>query len=196
MPPVNTDIAVAFESLLATLRGAGARVEQVPARAFVDLHGYYRLYLSLKSALMSMERPRDERRQQAEALRAAEPNEFAAAIVAGLVADAADYVQWFGQRERYRAAYRTFFRQWDILLVRITMVCAFPHTEDRHTLSVNGMTVPYGLQDVYPGLCNLSGHPGTAFPVGRSAAGLPIGMQAIGAYLEDRTPVRFAALVA
>jgi len=37
---------------------------------------------------------------------------------------------------------------------------------------------------------------GTAFPVGLSAAGLPIGMQAIGPYLEDRTPPRFAALVA
>ena len=166
MPPLDTEIAAAFESLLATLRRAGARVEQVPVQAFVDLQGYYRLYLSLKSSLMSMDQPRDERRQRADALRVTNPNEFMTAIAAGLMADAADYVQWFGQREHYSAAYRTFFHQWDILLVPITMVCAFPHTEDRRALSVNGIPVPYGLQDFYPGLCNLSGHPGTAFPLG------------------------------
>ena len=38
--------------------------------------------------------------------------------------------------------------------------------------------------------------PRTAFPVGRSREGLPIGLQAIGPYLEDLTPIRFAALLA
>jgi len=36
----------------------------------------------------------------------------------------------------------------------------------------------------------------TAFPVGRSREGLPIGLQAIGPYLEDRTPIEFAAQLA
>jgi amidase len=56
--------------------------------------------------------------------------------------------------------------------------------------------VRYGWQSVYPSLANLSGHPATAFPVGLTRSGLPIGLQAIGPYLEDRTPIRFAALVA
>ncbi len=34
-----------------------------------------------------------------------------------------------------------------------------------------------------------------AFPAGLTRGGLPIGLQAIGPYLEDRTPIRFAALV-
>ena len=36
--------------------------------------------------------------------------------------------------------------------------------------------------------------PATAFPVGLTRGGLPIGLQAIGPYLEDRTPLGFAAL--
>ena len=48
----------------------------------------------------------------------------------------------------------------------------------------------------YPALATLAGQPATAFPVGRTSGGLPMGLQAIGPYLEDRTPLRFAALVA
>jgi amidase len=42
----------------------------------------------------------------------------------------------------------------------------------------------------------VAGQPSTAFPVGLSRGGLPIGLQAVGPYLEDRTPIRFAALLA
>ena len=48
----------------------------------------------------------------------------------------------------------------------------------------------------YPGLGNLTGLPATAFPAGLTRGGLPIGLQAIGPYLEDRTPIHFAALLA
>ena len=36
----------------------------------------------------------------------------------------------------------------------------------------------------------------TSFPVERSGSGLPIGLQAIGPYLEDHTVLRFVKLVA
>lgn len=49
---------------------------------------------------------------------------------------------------------------------------------------------------MYPAASTLAGQPATAFPVGRSPEGLPIGLQAIGPYLEDRTQIRFAALLA
>jgi amidase len=49
---------------------------------------------------------------------------------------------------------------------------------------------------LYPAVATLAGQPATAFPVGFTRGGLPIGLQAIGPYLEDRTPLRFAALVA
>ena len=45
---------------------------------------------------------------------------------------------------------------------------------------MNGAAVAYDLQLVYPGIATLSGQPATAFPVGLTRAGLPIGLQAIG----------------
>ena len=47
--------------------------------------------------------------------------------------------------------------------------------------------------------CGIYGHKPsetTAFPVGFTEPGLPIGLQAIGPYLEDRTTIQFARLVA
>jgi amidase len=34
----------------------------------------------------------------------------------------------------------------------------------------------------------------TVFPIGLTSRWLPVAVQAIGPYLEDRTPIRFAAL--
>jgi amidase len=55
--------------------------------------------------------------------------------------------------------------------------------------------VPYNDQSVWAGIALLSGLPATTMPVGRTEDGLPIGMQIIGNYLEDRTTIAFAGLV-
>src|SRR6185436_16112656 len=110
------------------------------------------------------------------------------------------------RRERYRAAYRSLFNEWDVLLAPITLRTAFPHIDlpwppptkpgPPTTNQIDGAAQRYDYQLVYPGLATLCGQPATAFPVGLSKAGLPIGLQAIGPYLEDLTPIRFAALAA
>jgi amidase len=62
-------------------------------------------------------------------------------------------------------------------------------------LIVNGRSLPYHLHSAFPSIATLPGLPATAFPAGRSSEGMPIGLQAIGPYLEDYTPIRFAELV-
>ena len=55
--------------------------------------------------------------------------------------------------------------------------------------------MPCNDQSVWAGIALLSGLPATTMPVSRTEDGLPIGMQMIGNYLDDRTPIRLAELV-
>jgi amidase len=196
--PVDEEIMTALDNLAAELGRAGAQVKEAQPEDFGDLRDYYRLYLSLMWALSAVGQPETATRRQAEKFRAS-GNEFLTAAANGLEAGVSDYVIWFRQREQYRAAYRAFFRKWDVLLTPVSIVNAFPHLNvpwPERVLNVNGQQVDYDLLSVYPSLGNLSGQPATAFPVGLTRSGLPIGLQAVGPYLEDRTSIRFAALVA
>jgi amidase len=60
---------------------------------------------------------------------------------------------------------------------------------------VDGKKVPYNDQIAWAAVATLTGLPATAAPIGRDASGLPIGVQIIGGYLNDRTTVAFAGLI-
>jgi len=47
----------------------------------------------------------------------------------------------------------------------------------------------------WAGFATLNGLPATTIPIGGPEAGLPIGAQIIGGFLDDRTTLAFAALV-
>ena len=49
-----------------------------------------------------------------------------------------------------------------------------------------------GLQ--WPGLATVANLPATAVPTGRRVDGLPTGLQIVGPFGEDRTPLRFTTL--
>jgi amidase len=56
--------------------------------------------------------------------------------------------------------------------------------------------VPYLTSVQWPGLIGVVGLPSAVPPVGRTPAGLPVGMQIVAPYLRDRDAVRAATLVA
>jgi amidase len=48
----------------------------------------------------------------------------------------------------------------------------------------------------YMSLAILTGCPATVAPAGKTKTSLPVGVQILGPYLEDATPIRLAALIA
>jgi amidase len=93
--------------------------------------------------------------------------------------------------------WRQFFREWDVVLCPVMPTPAFPHDHrdvNARRISIDGKEIPYADQGIWSSLATLTGLPATAMPIGRSDDGLPIGMQIVGPYLEDRTTIAFAEL--
>ena len=202
--PVDAEIAAALDSVASRLGRLGCAVRQAQPELLGDQREQHMLYRSLLSAVTSA-RIEEEARRQRVAMYEKAGDEFSRAHLRGLVARPGDYITWNGRREQFRAAWRAFFRDWDVLLAPAINVLAYPHIDRAWppddsdltlTFTVDGRSVPYLHGLVYPALSTVAGQPATAFPAGRSRSGLPIGLQAIGPYLEDRTPICFAALLA
>jgi amidase len=74
---------------------------------------------------------------------------------------------------------------------------AFPHDHSpdmrARRLDIDGVLQPYWDQMAWAGVATVAGLPATTIPVEVSEAGLPVGVQIVGPYLEDRTTLAFAA---
>lgn len=114
-----------------------------------------------------------------------------------------DYFDCLTAQELIRREWDAFFRSYDVVIAPCYSVPAFvqydapdPWPGLNRTLLVNGQPLPYAPQSAWPLIGGMPHLPATAAPIGRSADGLPIGVQFIGPYLEDLTTIAFAALTA
>jgi amidase len=110
-----------------------------------------------------------------------------------------DWIAANAQRGPLRQQWRALFREWDVVLCPPAVTPAFPHDhqpdQNRREIQIDGERYPYRDQSVWPGIATTPGLPATVAPVELSKAGLPIGVQIIGPYLEDRTTIAFAGLL-
>jgi amidase len=110
---------------------------------------------------------------------------------------------WFdllATRTRIRAQLRALFEAFDAVLCPVFGCAAFPHVTEpdwgKRTLTIDGHPTPYGAQGAWAGLASLGGLPATVAPAGRTADGLPLGVQIVGPYGEDRSTLALAGILA
>jgi len=111
-----------------------------------------------------------------------------------------DWLRLDDVRARTRRQWAEWFTSYDLLLCPVLPVAAFPHDHTEpmadRMLEVNGGLVPYLSAVQWPGLIGVVGLPSAVPPIGRTPAGLPVGMQVVAPYLRDRDAVRAAGLIA
>ena len=102
-------------------------------------------------------------------------------------------------RQHLREQWRAFFQQYDALICPVAMTHAFPHTQEgslpERTVLVDGVERPYMELLWWTVLIGGVYLPATVIPVGTSADGLPIGVQIVAPYMEDRTALAVARAI-
>jgi amidase len=107
------------------------------------------------------------------------------------------------RNEQERAALRRTWSEWfgghDLLLLPVMTTAAFPHDHERElmarTIEIDGDQRALISTIDWLGFIGIVGLPSAVVPIGRTAAGLPVGMQLVAPYLHDRRAVGAAKLV-
>ena len=108
------------------------------------------------------------------------------------------------RRDRARAALQAtwaeWFGQYDALLAPVLFTTAFPHMQDgdvwSRKITVDGVDRPYINATFWTGMFGVLGLPVAVPPVGRTADGLPVGVQVVAPFLHDRDAITIAGLIA
>lgn len=98
-----------------------------------------------------------------------------------------------------RRRWAELFREVDVVLTPVFGQVAFPHNDEpdsaKRRLVINGKPTAYFDQLAWPGMPLVANLPATAAPIGFTRGGLPVAVQVIGPYLEDRTTIAFAGFL-
>lgn len=198
--PVDASVLRLLESAVKKLSEAGVRVEaRHPELDFSRSNEVFQLLLrSLSSPGLSDEQFEGIAVEAAE-LVDAERDARALSLRATAMRHR-DWLRLEGERTRMRQVWADFFDEFDVLLCPAFPTTAFPHdhTEDRfrRTLQINHVEVSYvDVSTAWAGLSGVVYLPSTTVPIGLAEDGLPVGIQIVAPFLEDRTSIRFAELV-
>jgi amidase len=198
---VDRGVTDGIQAVADAMARAGARVGD-KARPRIDTARAYALYMQLlrgaTGALLGDEAFSQARTQAARL----DPGDqsAAASLLRGVVQDHRAWFRAHEERQALRAAWAAFFEDHDVLLCPVVPTAAFPHDQKRdrvdRRLLVNGREQEYNSQLFWAGIATLPYLPATVAPAGRTAAGLPVGVQIVGPYLGDRTTIELARLLA
>ena len=198
--PTSASIRTAIEKLAANLGKAGVTVTR-ESPLLPDFAASTRLYMRmLMSFLAASFAPEIYAGAQAGAAKLSpDDNSLAAERLRGIALSHRDWVLADGARARLRAQWRELFGTFDAVICPVMPTPAYPHDhsddQERRRINIDGKDFVYVDQLAWPGIATLPGLPATAIPLGLSPEGLPVGVQLVGPWLEDRTPLKLAELI-
>jgi amidase len=197
--PTAASVTSALDALSGNLAKLGCSVTRTSSK-MPDLARTTRDYDELLMAFFSADLPSDERVRLEAAASALAPEDLSltAAELRGFTMSHIAWVRTSRIRDGLRARWQALFREVDVVLCPPMPTPAFPHDHSpmgKRQIEIDGKKVNYDDQIAWCAVATLTGLPATVAPIGHSEDGLPVGVQIIGGYLEDRTTIKFADLI-
>ena len=198
--PANAAVRAVIDRLAANLGKADVKIER-QSPLLPDFAASSRLYMRmLMSFLGATFAPEIYAGAQLAATKLAPDDiSLAAERLRGIALTHRDWVLADGARARLRAQWRELFGTFDAVICPVMPTPAYPHDhspeQETRRIDIDGKDYAYPDQLAWPGIATLPGLPATAIPIGLSPDGLPVGVQIVGPWLEDRTPLKLAELI-
>jgi amidase len=197
--PTDASVRAAIERLTQRLIKAGVNVTR-SSPLLPDLAASARLYMRLLMAALSERWPVDlyeHARTKAAALHA-DDNSLSAERWRGATLTHREWATADMARIALQQQWAKLFREFDVVVCPSISTPAFPHDHTpvlERQIEIDGQKCSFFDQLIWPEIATTPGLPATAAPIGLTDNGLPVGVQIVGPYLEDRTPLAFAALI-
>jgi amidase len=195
--PVERELVDILRGTVDALADAGAQITERPAP--IPLEEAWRTHRALLMGVASAGLTDDDFAGLSGFVASAPPDaeETVALLHARwLVQSKRDWNAVHDARTRARAAWAEFFQEFDAFLCPVVCCAAPPHDQspdmEARTIEVNGQTRPYWDQVCWIAYAGAAELPAVSAPVGTTAAGLPVGLQIVAPYLEDRTAIDVA----
>ncbi|MGY4627861.1 amidase [Bradyrhizobium sp. USDA 4486] len=198
--PTDTNVRGAINRLADNLAKSGVKIAR-SSPLLPDFAASSRLYMRMLMSILGASFAPDIY-AGAKAAAAALPesdNSLAAERLRGIALSHRDWQAANAGRTRLRAQWRELFKSFDAVICPVMPTAAYPHDhlpdQEQRRIKIDGKEHVYTDQLAWPGIATLPGLPSTAIPTGFAPDGLPIGVQIVGPWLDDRTPLKLAELI-
>ena len=198
--PTDSVVRGAIEKLAVNLGKAGVSVTR-QSPLLPDFAASTRLYMRMLMSFLAASFQPEIYAGAVAAVAKLSPDDISlgAERLRGIALNHRDWVMADGGRARLRAQWRELFKSFDVVICPVMPTPAYPHDhspdQEKRRINVDGKDYVYPDQLSWPGIATLPGLPATAIPLGLSPQGLPVGVQIVGPWLEDRTPLKLAELI-
>jgi len=193
--PVASDVGALLEAAAAAAEQAGAKVDRT-ARPGVDLGEVWEVGMPLISAATTPSRTDDEFAQQIAVADDATLSKQRRMRAQATVLRHRDWLLLAERREAHRRRWASFFGDYDVLLCPAAASAAFPHVHEgglyTRNIEIDGSERPYADLIAWTSFIGYVHLPSTVVPIGLTPSGLPVGIQVVAPFMEDRTALRFA----
>jgi amidase len=171
------------------------------AKPDIDTREAQRTYIHLLRAATSGRQTQDEFDKNLAAARSVGTGDesYYARMLRGNTSSHRDWLAANETRHKMRWKWAEFFKAYDLLLCPAAASAAFPHDQQgerwERSIEVNGRRAPATDQLFWAGYSGMAYLPSTVAPAGFTKAGLPVGVQIIGAQYADRACIQMARLL-